>query len=151
LAEKPADPNVNPEIKLPSQHEDISFNRPLDSLQALDTVASDKDVAFIVLFGDGQEPPKVAPRHIAELLNNLRSTGQKIGTFTLAPNVPDYGYLVRHFGVKSFPCVVVLGRGGTAQAVSGDISAARLYNAFILASKPASCCPSPSTASCCPK
>lgn len=151
LGEKPASPDVDPEIKLPSQNEDISFSRPLDSLRALDTVASDKDVVFIVLFGEGQEPPKVAPRHIGELLNNLRSTGQRIGTFTLGPNVPDYGYLVRHFAVKSFPCVVVLGRAGTASAVSGDISAARLYSAFVLASKPAACCPTPSTASCCPK
>jgi hypothetical protein len=151
LGEKPATPKVDLEVKLPSQSDKISFNRPLDSLRALDTVASDKDVVFIVLFGEGQEPPNVAPRHIAELLNNLRSSGQKIGAFTLKANVPDYGYLVRHFAVKSFPCVVVLGRGGTASAVSGDISAARLYNAFVLASKPAACCPTPSTASCCPK
>ncbi|MGO9571321.1 MAG: hypothetical protein ACLP5H_27670 [Desulfomonilaceae bacterium] len=151
LGEKPAAPEVDLEVKLPSQREDISFNRPLDSLRALDTAASDKDVVFIVLFGEGQEPPKVAPRHIAELLNNLKSSGQKIGAFTLNANVPDYGYLVRHFAVKSFPCVVVLGRGGNASAVSGDISAARLYNAFVLASKPATCCPTSSTAACCPK
>ena len=90
-------------------------------------------------------------RQIEVVLSNLRSSGQKIGAFTLRANVPDYGYLVRHFAVKSFPCVVVLGRGGTASAVSGDVSEARLYNAFVLALKPASCCPTPSTAACCPK
>jgi len=38
-----------------SQREPISFSRPLDSLQALDTAASDKDVVFIVLLGEGQD------------------------------------------------------------------------------------------------
>ena len=64
LGENPATPEVGPEVKLPSQREEISFDRPLDSLRALDTVASDSDVVFIVLFGEGQEPPQVGSRQI---------------------------------------------------------------------------------------
>jgi hypothetical protein len=84
-------------------------------------------------------------------VNHLGASGQKVGAFTLNANVPDYGYLVRHFGVTSFPCVVVLGRRGAALAVSGDISGARLYGAFLMASRPGSCCPTQGDASCCPK
>jgi len=152
LAEKPAAPRGDfDKANLRSQRETISFNRPLDSLRALDTLASDKDVAFILLLGQGQDLPELVAKQIETALNKLWSSGQKIGAFTLKSNVPDYGYVVRHFAVQSFPCVLVLGRQGPASAVSGDISEARLYNAFILASKPASCCPTPSAASCCPK
>ncbi len=152
LGEKPTPPKGDfDKADLRSQGEIISFNRPLDSLQALDALASDRDVAFILLLGDGQDLPPVVSKQIETALNKLWSSGQKIGAFTLKSDVPDYSHVVRHFAVHSFPCVLVLGRQGTASAVSGDISEARLYNAFILASKPASCCPTTGTASCCPK
>jgi hypothetical protein len=131
--------------------EEISVNQALDSLQALDTLAADKDVVFIVLAGEEQNPAPAVLKQVGVVANNLWTSGQKIGAFTLKTNAPDYGYLVGHFAVKSFPCVVVIGRRGTASAVSGDISDARLYNAVVLASKPAACCPTQSDAACCPK
>jgi len=131
--------------------EDISLNRVLDSLQALDTLATDTDVVFLVLPGEAQNPLLAIPRQVGTVANNLWKSGQRVGVFTLKSSAPDHNQLVRHFSVNTFPCVVILGRQGSASAVSGDISEARLYNAFVLASKPASCCPTPSTASCCPK
>jgi hypothetical protein len=140
----------NKDNPLPNR-EEISVNRALDSLQALDTLAAEKDVVFIVLPGEEQHPAPAVLKQVGVVANNLLTSGQKIGAFTLKTNVPDYGYLVGHFAVKSFPCVVVIGKRGTASAVSGDISEARLYNAVVLASKPASCCPTQNDAACCPK
>ena len=134
-----------------SNREEISANRTLDSLQALDTLAADKDVVFIVLPAEEQDPTQAVLKQVGVVATTLWNSGQKIGAFTLRTNAPDYGYLVGHFAVKSFPCVVVLGRRGTASAVSGDVSEARLYNAVVLASTPAACCPAESNAACCPK
>ncbi len=137
-------------VKPSPQREEILF-RPLDSLQALDTLAAEKDLALIVLLGEGQEPSQVITKQLKSALDKPLTSTRKVGAFTLGNNTPDYGYLVQHFGVKAFPCVVVLGRGCSASAVSGDLSEARLYEAIVSASKPAACCPVQGGASCCPK
>lgn len=131
--------------------EDISVNRVVDSVQALDTLAADKDAVFLVLAGGAQTHPVGIPIQVRTVVNNLWQAGKKVGVFTLRNSSPDHPRVASHFAVKSFPCVIVLGRQGTASAVSGDISEARLYNAFVLASTPAACCPGQGNASCCPK
>jgi hypothetical protein len=151
LAESPATAiEIDNKANALPNREEISVNRALDSLQALDTLAADRDVVFIVLPGEEQNPAPAVLKQVGVVANNLWTSGQKIDAFTLKTNAPDYGYLVGHFAIKSFPCVIVLGRRGTASAVSGDISEARLYNAVVLASKPASCCPTQNDAACCP-
>ena len=131
--------------------EEISLNRVLDSLQSLDTLAADKDVVFLVLPGEAQISSLAIPKQLGTVANNLWKSGQKVAVFTLKSSSPDHNQLVRHFSVKTFPSVVILGRQGSASAVAGDITEAGLYNAFVLASKPASCCPTQGSASCCPK
>jgi len=75
LGEKAALKNDFDKSNLRSQPEAISFNRPLDSLQALDTLASDRDVAFILLLGEGQDLPPVVSKQIETALNKLWSSG----------------------------------------------------------------------------
>lgn len=131
--------------------EQISLDRVLDSLQALDTLAADKDVVFLVLPGDAQISSLAVPKQVGAVANRLWNSGQRVAVFTLKSGTPDHNQLVRHFSVSTFPCVVILGRQGSASAVAGNITEAGLYNAFVLASKPASCCPTQGSASCCPK
>jgi hypothetical protein len=135
----------------PTNVEEISLNKVLESLQALETLAADKDVVFLVLSGEAPSPHQKALDRVEGVAKNLRTSGQKVGLFTLKSSTPDHGQLIRHFAVKSLPCVVVLGRQGGASAVEGDISEARLYGAFVSASKPGACCPGQSNAACCPK
>ena len=130
--------------------EEISLDRVLDSLQSLDVLAAEKDVVFLVLHGDMQTPPVAIPKQVGAVGNNLANSGQRIAVFTVKSGTPDHERLVRHFSVNTFPCVVILGRQGSASAVAQDISEARLYNAFVLASQSASCCPGQGNASCCP-
>lgn len=132
------------------KREEISLI-PLESLQSLDTLAADKNVVFIVLPGETQVPSRTVPKQVETVVNNLANSGQKIGVFTLDSSASDHNKLVRHFSVERFPCVVILGRQGSAQAVAGDITEGRLYNAFVLASKPGACCPATSNAACCSK
>jgi hypothetical protein len=137
--------------KAQTKPQEVSLNRVLDSLKPLDTLAADKDVVFVVLHAEAQNAPSAIPQQVGTVANNLWKSGQRIAVFTLKSTSPDHSRLVRHFSVNTLPCVVVLGRQGTASAVSGDISEARLYQAFVSASKPGACCPSPSTAACCPR
>ncbi len=131
--------------------EEISLNRVLESVQSLDTLAADKDVVFLVLPGEEEIPDISIPKQLGAVANNLWKTGKKIAVFTLKTSSPDHNRLVRHFSVKTFPSVVILGRLGSAWVVTGDITEAGLYNAFVLASLPASCCPTQGSESCCPK
>lgn len=131
--------------------EEILLNRVLDSLQSLDTLAADKDVVFLVLSGEAEISTISIPKQLGTVANNLSKSGQKVAVFTLKSSSSDYNQLVRHFSVKTFPSVVILGRLGSASAVVGEITEAGLYNAFVLASKPASCCPTQGSESCCPK
>jgi hypothetical protein len=137
----------NPKTK----SEEISLNLVLDSLQALDTLAADKDVVFLVLPGEAQIPTVAIPKPLEAVANNLWKNGQRVAVFTLKSSSSDHNRLVRHFSVKTFPSIVILGRQGSASAVTEDVSEARLYNAFVLASKSASCCPTAGNSSCCPK
>ena len=133
-----------------TKQEEISLNRVLDSLQSLDVLAADKDVVFLVLPGEAQISSLAVPKQLGAVANNLWKSGQKVAVFTVKSSTPDHKQLVRHFSVNTFPCVVILGRQGSASAVAGDITEARLYNAFVLASTAASCCPAQGSASCCP-
>ena len=131
---------------------EVSLSQALDSLQALDTLAVDKEVVFLVLPGEALIHAVEIPIQVRTVVNNLWQAGKKVGVFTLKSSSPDYAQLSGRFAVKSFPCVIVMGRQGTASAVSGDVTEARLYNAFVLASTAVPCCPTAqSNPSCCPK
>ncbi len=144
-------PIVTPDNpKSQNKPEEISLNGVLDSLQSLDVLAAEKDVVFLVLHGDMHAPPVAIPKQLGAVANNLANSGQRIAVFTVKSGTPDHERLVRHFSVNTFPCVVILGRQGSASAVAQDISEARLYNAFVLASQSASCCPGQTNTSCCP-
>jgi hypothetical protein len=134
-----------------TKQEEISLNRVLDSLQSLDTLAGDKDVVFLVLPGEAQISSLAVPKQLGTVANNLWKSGRRVGVFTVKNSAPDHSQLASRFSVKAFPCVIVLGRQGQPSAVAGDITEAGLYNAFVLASTPLSCCPGQSNASCCPK
>jgi hypothetical protein len=152
LTETPAAAGENGRtLRAQSQQQEPLFIQSVESLQALDTAAADTDVAFILLRGERPEACQARCEQIHVALNKLRTLGKKIGVFTLPSKAPDYARLVRHFSVEAFPCVVVLGRQGTPSAVSGDISDARLYYAFVQASQAGSCCPTQGSAACCPK
>ena len=151
LTQTPAVTAENGPQDKPQTKQEISLTGVLDSLQSLDTLAADKDVVFLVLPGEAQISSSAVPKQLGTVANNLWKSGQRVAVFTLKGSSPDHNQLVQHFTVKAFPSVVILGRQGSASAVSGDVTEAGLYNAFVLASKSASCCPTQGSASCCPK
>jgi hypothetical protein len=146
----PQTPEIVSEDKSQTKKEEIALNQVLDSLESLDTLAADKEVVFLVLPGVAQVYSFEVPKALGMVASNLWKSGQKIAVFTLKRGASDYNRIIGQFAVKTFPSILVVGRQGSPSIVSDDISEARLYNAFLLASQSISCCPTGS-ASCCPK
>lgn len=130
----------------------FSFNRVMDSLQAIDALAADKEVVFIALPAKGQELPQTVSKQMETILGKLPPSCQKVGAFTLNTNATDYDRLVQKLEIKAFPCFVALGRQGSPAVIPGDgeLSEAQLFKAYLTASKGGTCCSGTTKAICCP-
>ncbi len=126
-----------------AQRELISFNRVLDSLQAMDTLAADKEVVFVALSGKGKEVPQTTSQKMEAILGKVPPSFLKMAAFTLNTSVADYDRLVQRLKIKTFPCFVVLGRQGAPVVVPavGDFTEEEVYKAVLAVSKSGSCCP----------
>ena len=126
----------------------VSCGVTLDSIQSLGKMAADKNanVAFIFLAGEDEKSARTASAQVEATMNMLSSKGKQVAAFTLQKGADGYDQLVKQFMVKSLPCVIVAGRGCGAGAVSGDITEAKLLQAYVVATRPISgCCPGPGT------
>ncbi len=115
----------------------------LDSLASLNTAAVDTDAVFILLSGKDQQDNEAITGEIDAAAQKIKSSSVRVSAFRLKEAAPDYGQLAKQFGV---PCVLAMVKGGGMSAVSGEISEAKLVQAFVTASRPtAGCCPPGST------
>ena len=112
----------------------------LDSVAALNKVAADKDVVFILLAGESKELAQKAAGQVDDALKRISATEARVASFTLGRDAGDYDRFVKTFSIESFPSIVAMGRGCGAVPVSGEISEAKLLRAFVLASTPPSSC-----------
>ena len=115
----------------------------LDSLASLNKVATDTDAIFIFLAADDQQGNQDITRQIEAAAKTIKSNGVRVSAFRLRETAPEYAQLARQVSV---PCVLAMVKGGGMSAVSGEISEAKLVQAFVTASRPTSgCCPPGST------
>jgi hypothetical protein len=111
--------------------------RPLDSLNSLNAVAADLNVVFILLGADNPEDNEPIAKKIESAAMRVQADGSKVGAFILNKDTPNYARFAKQF---STPCVLATVKGGGMSVVSGDITEARLIQAFVLASRPRSGC-----------
>lgn len=126
----------------------VSCGVTLDSMQSLGKMAADKNanVAFIFLAGEDEESARTASAQVEATMNMLSSKGKQVAAFTLHKGADGYDQLTKQFKVNSLPCIIVVGRGCGAGAVSGDITETKLIQAYVAATRPISgCCPGPGT------
>ncbi len=112
----------------------------LASLASLIKAAAGQDAVFILLPGENSQSAQAASRQVEEAVSKLRSKRKKVAAFTLEKSTADHARLVEQFSITSFPCVVALGRGCGSSLVSGELTEARLFQAFVAASTPPSSC-----------
>ena len=112
----------------------------LDSLASLNKLAADTDVVFILLAAEDQQSNQTITNKIEASAKTIESKGSRISAFRLKKNAPNYTQLAKQFSV---PCVLAMVKGRGMSGVSGEITEAKLVQAFVTASRATSgCCPS---------
>jgi hypothetical protein len=113
----------------------------LVSLASLNQVASDADAVFVLLSSSSQRAGKGITRGVEAAVAKIRANKTRVSTFWLKESAPQYASLAQQAG--TLPCVLAMVKGGGMGIVSDDISEAKVVQAFVTASRPASsCCPS---------
>ncbi len=112
----------------------------LDSIASLNKLAADKDAVFVLLPGQDRRRAQTVSRQIEATVTKIQSYGRRIGTFTLEQSASDHARVVKGFAITSLPCVVAMGKGCGSAVVSGEITEAKLLQAFVTASRPRSSC-----------
>ena len=120
---------------------------PIGTLSELNTVATNLDAVFVFLpgkEGTSANPPSTPMKDAAR---TIEAQGKKIGLFTLKTGSRDYDQIA---GQISLPAVLAMVKGRGMNAISGDITEAKLVEGFVSASSGA-CCGSSAGPGCCPK
>jgi len=115
----------------------------LDSMASLNKMATNTDAVFILLVAEDQRDNQTITEEIDAAAQKIQANGVRVSAFRLRQAAPEYVQLSKQISV---PCVLAMVKGGRMSAVSGQISEAKLVQAFVTASRPASgCCPPGST------
>ena len=109
---------------------------PLDSFAALDSVAADKDAVFVLLSAGDDSGAKDAATQVEAAARKIMSRGPRIGLHTLKTDSADYARLAKQ---TAAPRVLAMSKGCGSTMVSGEITEAKLMEAFITASRPSAC------------
>ncbi len=120
----------------------------LDSLASLNNVATDTDAVFVFVAAGGPQNVQPVTQQIEAAAKKIKSNGVRVSVFRLKESAPEYVQLAEQVTV---PCVLAMVKGGGMSTVSGEITEAKLVQAFVAASRPTSgCCPPGTDASNCP-
>ncbi|GAG34271.1 unnamed protein product, partial [marine sediment metagenome] len=132
---------VKPTVKVPVSGgpEPTLWGKPLGSLASLNKVAADTDAVFILLAAEDQQKMQSVTSEIEAAARKIQSNGTRISAFTLQKDAPNYAQLTKQFPT---PCVLAMVKGRGVSGVSGDITEAKLLQAFVRAASAISCGPS---------
>jgi hypothetical protein len=100
--------------------------------------ANDKDVVFAILPCVHEQHVREVSDQVLPVVEKLQSQGKGVATLTIDPDSREYTQLIELFSAKSFPCVIVAGKGCQSSLLSEDITEERLLSAFVLATTPVS-------------
>jgi hypothetical protein len=146
-SEAVAQANNDTKEKTAGEAESALWGPELDSLAALDEVATDVDTVFIFICDKEQENARAAIAEIEAATKKIRSRGTRASAFRLSNDAVDYENLASQFSV---PTVLAMVKGLGYSAVSEQITEVNLLEAFVTASRPqAGCCPAGTDPSLC--
>lgn len=127
--------------------------KEIAALSELNAVSVDTDVVFVFLPGKGDASGKMPVAPIQAAARTIESQARsKVGIFALNASAPEYAQLAMQVAV---PGVIAMVKGRGMSAVSGEITEAKLVQAFVGASSAGGCgagsgC-GPSSAGCGPR
>ena len=137
----------------PPANEAATVIKEIAALSELNAVAVDTDAVFVFLPGKGDASGKMPVAPIQAATRTIESQARsKVGVFTLKADSPEYAQLGAQVAV---PGVLAMVKGRGMSAVSGEITEAKLVQAFVGASSAGGCgagsdC-GPSSAGCGPR
>lgn len=118
------------------QRKEVSESLP--SVSALNTVAANLDVVFLVIPNQDNDPvTKETGAAVAAVERTLKSKGISTGVFTLQTGSPDYPDVAARV---SAPGIVVMSKGSGMGTVSGRISETNLMQAYVASTRGGGCC-----------
>lgn len=121
------------------QGEPALWGPELNSLAALDEVATDVDAVFVLIGGRDQQDAGAIIGEIEAATGKIRSRGNRASAFKLKDGTAEYESLAEQFSV---PTVLAMIKGLGYSAVSEEITETNLLEAFVRASRaPSACCP----------
>lgn len=126
---------------------DTIAGREISALSELNTVAADTNAVFIFLPDKKEKAGNAPTAQIQSAVRTLEARGGKLGVFTLKPDARDYGQITAQVAV---PAVLAMVKGRGMSAVSGEITEAKLVQAFVGASNARGCGPA-AASGCCPR
>ena len=126
---------------------DTIAGREISALSELNTVAADTNAVFIFLPDRKEKAGNAPTAQIQSAVRTLEAKGGKLGVFTLKPGARDYEQITTQVAV---PAVLAMVKGRGMIAVPGEITEAKLVQAFVGASRAGGCGPAAGSG-CCPK
>ncbi|MHC4103717.1 MAG: hypothetical protein ACYSR9_02160 [Planctomycetota bacterium] len=133
--------NAVTNVETSDKTEPTLWGAELDSLASLNKVAANTDAVFVLLAAEDQQGNQAITREIEAAAKKIQPNVSRICAFRLKKDAPDYAQLAKQFPI---PCVVAMVKGRGMSAVAGEISEAKLIQAFVTASRPSGCGPSSS-------
>lgn len=120
---------------------DQKIGESLESLSALNTVAANRDAVFIYIPAEKSEPTAGNQTNTVMLAAQKTLERNKItlGLYTLPVTSSDYSVISAQVQV---PAVLVASKGRGIAAVSGEVTEAKLLQAFVALSSGGGCGPS---------
>jgi hypothetical protein len=113
----------------------------IDSLASLNKVAINQDAVFVFVPIKGNETVnKQITDAIASAEQKIKSSGVRIGLYTLQSSSPEYANIAAQL---TLPGMLVMSKGRGMGSVSGEITEEKILQAYVASSRAGGgCCPS---------
>lgn len=127
----------NVAVKEPAK-EGKKIGEYLNSLSDLNKIASSQDVVFIfVPTAKGELADNKVNDAVTAAQRTLKGNNVTVGLYTLPPSSPDYFSLSAKV---ASPAILVAGRGRGMSVVSGEVTEAKLLQAYMASLRGGGCC-----------
>ena len=111
------------------------------SIEDFGWMDTNKEVAYVLLKGENEEENNNISVQVESVIEELSKSEEPVEYYELTANDEHYSSFIKEIGIEQVPSIVALGRIGSLTLLSGeDISALKLYKAYISATTPAASC-----------
>jgi hypothetical protein len=112
------------------------------------TKFADNDFIFVVLPGS-DSTTEVLTNRVADAAAKIEAKAARVETITLSASDPEFSITKERLAISQLPAILAISSTGNGAILTGDITEAKLLQAYLVVSQPI--CPPGSSSGCCPK